>query len=124
MAALVDVQLLALSEPIVFRILERFSQLLGDAKEILSTFGAEPDHQSQQIRDLAFVIRDYIRMRLNEYPEQGGVVEVAELTLRLREGTRIIKKTLHLLESQGYAVKTDFRDVWEIIDPRSGPWSS
>jgi len=55
------------------------------------------------------------------YPEQGCVVEVGELMLRLREGARVIKKTLHLLESQGYAVKTDFKDVWEIIDSRSGP---
>jgi hypothetical protein len=97
-------------------ILERFSQLLIDAKEILWNFRAEADDQSGQIHELAPVILDSIRMRLKEYPEQGGVVEVAELMLRFREGARVIKKTLHSLENQGYAVKTDFKDVWEIID--------
>ena len=105
----------------MFRTAERFRQLLVDAKEVLSTLGTEADNQSQQIHELAPVILDYIRMRVKEYPEQGGIVEVAELMLRLREGGRVIKKTLHLLESQGYAVRTDFKDVWEIIDPRSGP---
>jgi hypothetical protein len=105
----------------VVRILERFSQLLSEAKEILSNVGADGGKQSRQIRELAPVILDYIRMRVKEYPEQGGVVEVAELMLRLREGARVIKKTLHLLESQGCAVRTDFRDVWEITDPRSEP---
>ena len=103
------------------RIRERLSQVLVDAKEVLWNFRAEADDQSGQIHELAPVILDYIRMRLKEYPEQGGVVEVAELMLRFREGARVIKKTLHLLENQGYAVKTDFKDVWEIIDPRSGP---
>jgi len=56
-----------------------------------------------------------------EGPEQGCVVEVGELMLRLREGACVIKRTLHLPESQGYALKTDFKDVWEIIDSRSGP---
>lgn len=102
----------------MFHIAERFSQLLIDAKQVLSTFGEEADNQSQQIHELAPVILDYIRMRVKEYPEQGGIVEVAELMLRLREGARVIKKTLHLLESQGYAARTDFKDVWEIIDPR------
>ena len=102
----------------MFHIAERFSQLLIDAKQVLSTFGAEADNQSQQIHELAPVILDYIRMRVKEYPEQGGIVEVAELMLRLREGARVIRKTLHSLESQGYAVRTDFKDVWEIIDPR------
>jgi hypothetical protein len=32
------------------------------------------------------VILDHIRMRVKEYPEEGGIVEVAELMLRLREG--------------------------------------
>jgi len=105
----------------VSRIRERLSQVLVDAKEVLWNFRAEADDQSGQIHELAPVILDYIRMRLKEYPEQGGVVEVAELMLRFREGARVIKKTLHLLENQGYAVKTDFKDVWEIIDPRSGP---
>lgn len=105
----------------LFRILERFPQLLVDAKEVLWNCRAEADDQSEQIRELAAVILDYIRMRLKEFPEQGGVVEVAELMLRFREGGRVIKKTLHLLENQGYAVTTDFKDVWEIIDPRSWP---
>jgi len=104
----------------VFRIVERFSHLLCDAKEVLSNCGAEAN-QSRQMPELAPVILDYIRMRLKVYPEQGCVVEVGELMLRLREGPRVIKKTLHLLESQGYALKTDFMDVWEIIDSRSGP---
>jgi hypothetical protein len=105
---------------IVFRILERFSQLLVDAKEVLWNFRAEADDQSGQIPELASAILDYIRMRLKEYPEQGGVVEVAELMLRFREGARVIKRSLHLLENQGYAVKTDFEDVWEIIDGSCG----
>lgn len=100
----------------MFRILERFPLLLVDAKEVLWNVRAEADDQSEQIHELAPVILDYIRMRLKEFPEQGGV-----LMLRFREGGRVIKKTLHLLENQGYAVKTDFKDVWEIIDPRSGP---
>jgi hypothetical protein len=105
----------------VFRILEGFSELLCDAKEVLSNCGGEANNQSRQIPELAPVVLDYIRMRWKVYPEQGCVVEVGELMLRLREGARVIKKTLHLLESQGYAVKTDFKDVWEIIDSRSGP---
>ena len=105
----------------MFHILEGFSEILCDAKEVLSNCGAEADTQSRQIPELAPVILDYIRMRLKVYPEQGCVVEVGELMLRLREGPRVIKKTLHLLESQGYALKTDFMDVWEIIDSRSGP---
>jgi len=104
----------------VFRIWGRFSQLWVDAKEVLANCGADGDNQSEQIRELAPVILDYIRMRVKEYPEQGGVVEVAELMLRFREGARVIKKTLHLMESQGHAVRTDFKDVWEIIDFRSG----
>ena len=84
-------------------------------------WGGEANNQSRQIPELAPVVLDYIRMRWKVYPEQGCVVEVGELMLRLREGARVIKKTLHLLESQGYAVKTDFKDVWEIIDSRSGP---
>jgi hypothetical protein len=107
----------------VFHILKRFSQLLVDAKEVLSNVGADADNQGQQICELAPVILDYIRMRVKEYPEQGGVVEVAELMLRFREQAGVIKKTLRLLESQGYAVKTDFKDVWEIIDPGSGAQS-
>ncbi len=70
----------------MFRIAERFSQLLVDAKEVLANFDADGDNQSQQIHELAPVILDYIRMRVKEYPEQGGIVEVAELMLRLREG--------------------------------------
>lgn len=101
----------------MFRIAERFCQLLIDAKEVLSTSGAEADNQSQQTHEFAPVILDYIRMRVKEYPEQGGIVEVAEQMLRLREGADVIKKTLHLVEGQGCAVRTDFKGVWEIIDP-------
>jgi hypothetical protein len=104
----------------VFRILKRFSQLLVDAKEVLWNFHAQADDRSGQIPELASMILDYIRMRLKEYPEQGGVIEVAELMLRFREGARVIKGSLHLLENQGYAVKTDFEDVWEIIDSSCG----
>src|ERR1051326_6684739 len=93
----------------VFRILEGFSELLCDAKEVLSNCGGETNNQSRKIPELAPVVLDYIRMRWKVYPEQGCVVEVGELMLRLREGARVIKNTLHLLESQGYAVKTDFR---------------
>jgi hypothetical protein len=80
---------------------------------------SDSDDQSQ-IHELAPVILECIRMRVKEYPEEGGVVEVGELMLGLREGARVIKKALHLLKSRGYAVKTHFRDVWEIIDPGSG----
>ena len=104
------------SEPMVFRIWGRFSQLLVDANRVLANFGADGDNQSQQIHELAPVILDYIRMRVKQYPEQGGVVEVAELMLRFREGACVIKKTLQLMESQGHAVRTDFRDIWEIIE--------
>ena len=104
----------------MFRILKRFSQLLVDAKEVLWNFRAQADDRSGQIPELASMILDYIRMRLKEYPEQGGVIEVAELMLRFREGARVIKGSLHLLENQGYAVKTDFEDVWEIIDSSCG----
>jgi hypothetical protein len=121
-AALVDHAATAYgSEPIVSRILDRLSQVLVDAKEVLWNFRAEADDQTGQIHELAPVILDYIRMRLKEYPEQGGVVEVAELMLRFREGARVIRKTLHLLENQGYAAQTDFKDVWEIITPVQGP---
>ena len=43
----------------MFRILERFPQLLVDAKEVLWNCRAEADDQSEQIRELAAVILDY-----------------------------------------------------------------
>jgi hypothetical protein len=105
----------------VFRIAERFCQLLIDAKEVLSTSGAEADNQSQQTHELAPVILDYITHEGKGVSLTRGIVEVAELMLRLREGADVIKKTLHLVEGQGCAVRTDFKGVWEIIDSRSGP---
>lgn len=56
--ALVDLQLAHCSEPRVFRILERFSQLLVDAKEVLWNSRAEADDQSGQIHGLAPMILD------------------------------------------------------------------
>jgi hypothetical protein len=104
-------------ERLVFRIWERISQLLIDIKSALCHLDTDLDNQSEHIRQLAPVILEYIRMRSKEYPEQGGSVEVAELTLRLRESDRVIKKTLHLLQNQGHAQPASISNVWEIVDP-------
>lgn len=104
-------------EPTVFRIRERFSRWLVDAKGVLGMYIWEADDQSKQIHELAPIILDYVRMRFKEYPEQEGVVEVAELVLRFREEAGVIRKTLQLLEKQGYAIPIVFQDAWEILNP-------
>lgn len=101
----------------MFRVLERLSQFLDDAKDALSNRGTDFDIQSEHIHQLAPVILDYTRMRLKKYPEQGGIVEVAELTLRFRESASVISETLHLLESQGRAQHANISNVWEILNP-------
>lgn len=47
---------------------------------------------------------------LKVYPEQGGVVEGAELMRRFERGRRN-QENAPLLDSQGYAVRTDLKDV-------------
>lgn len=104
-------------ERLVFRIWESTSQLLIEVKGALCHLHSDPGDQSEHIRQLAPVILDYIRMRWKEYPEQGGCVEVAELSLRFRESDRVIKKTLNLLQHQGHAQPTTITNFWEILNP-------
>jgi hypothetical protein len=72
-------------------------------------------NQGQQVRELAPSDSGLIPIRLKEYPEQGGVVGVVELMLRLRVGPRN-KKDAPLAGESRNVVETDIRDVGEIID--------
>ena len=87
MAALVNLQLSAYRwEPMVFRIwqdsLSCWSMPKRDSR-MLGQMGTIRACKIRRIgsRDAGLHTLDYIRMRVKEYPEQGGIVEVAELML-------------------------------------------
>jgi len=100
---------------------------LVDAKEVLWNCRAEADDQSEQIRELAAVILDYIRMRLKEFPEQGGDVEAAELMLRFREGgprnqedpplMAVCLDAMKIIQRhRGWVSDESLRDLGEVLD--------
>jgi hypothetical protein len=72
------------------------------------------DGGDRKNEDLAHSVLDYVRMRLDEYPQLGIFVNVDDLAFRLRETNKNIRNALHLLESQKRASQTECHGLWRL----------
>jgi hypothetical protein len=72
------------------------------------------DLENVGIQDLAELVLDYIRMRLQLYPNASALVAVSELAFRFRECQWVILRALRVLESRRQAEKTSLDDIWKL----------
>jgi hypothetical protein len=68
----------------------------------------------QELDWLAYAVLEFGRMKYEFYKNRTTVVDVAELSLRLRETQRTITKTLRLLEKHNLAEPTGFPQLWTL----------
>jgi hypothetical protein len=57
---------------------------------------------------------DYVRMRLQLYPNASALVAVSELAFRFRESQWVIRRALRVLESRRQAEKISLDDIWKL----------
>ena len=72
------------------------------------------DLENVGIQNLAELVLDYVRMRLQLYPNANAMVAVSELSFRFRESQRVIRRALRVLESRRQAEKTSLDDIWKL----------
>ena len=72
------------------------------------------DLENVGIQDLADLVLDYVRMRLQLYPNASALVAVSELAFRFRESQWVIVRALPVLESRRQAEKPSLDDIWKL----------
>jgi hypothetical protein len=82
--------------------------------EAVRFHGHKGPRQTQEVEELACVLLDYGRMRIDVRSRRGLVVEVKDLAFRLRETRRTVTDALFLLESQGHAKRTKHSGRWKL----------
>jgi len=82
--------------------------------------------RDQELEQLALAVLEFGKMQYQFYQDEITIVDVTELSLRFRETTRAMTKTLQMLENQGLAERTDVPQLWKLSvteldqQPRSG----
>jgi hypothetical protein len=72
------------------------------------------DLENVGIQNLAELVLDYVRMRLQLYPNANAMVAVSELAFRFRESQWVVRRALRVLESRRQAEKTSLDDIWKL----------